>query len=150
VSEFLFLSRAQVQSLLDVEELFETLSGALRQLSAGEVSVSPRVGAFTPAGLLGAMPGYLPDVGLMVKLVSVFPANRAHGLPSHQALIGVFDPEVGTPLAVTAPTSRRCAPRRRRRSQPVRWDDRMLAYWPRPSAEAGSYSGRVSGHSSRR
>ncbi len=98
--ELLFVSQAAVRSLLDIDELFEALARALRHLSEGRASVPARVGAFAPAGLLGAMPGYLPDAGLMVKLVSVFPANRAHDLPSHQALIGVFDADVGTPLAI--------------------------------------------------
>ena len=59
----------------------------------------PRIAARTPAGLLGAMPGYLDGV-LETKLVSVFPANHDRGLPSHQALIALFDAETGTPLAV--------------------------------------------------
>jgi alanine dehydrogenase len=45
------------------------------------------------------MPGYLDGI-LESKLVSVFPANHQHGLPSHQALIALFDAETGTPLAV--------------------------------------------------
>ena len=54
-----------------------------------------RVAAFTPNGLLAAMPGYADGV-LAAKLVSVFPGHE----PSHQALIAVIDPETGTPLAV--------------------------------------------------
>jgi len=45
------------------------------------------------------MPGYLDGI-LETKLVSVFPGNHEHGLPSHQALIALFDAETGTPLAV--------------------------------------------------
>jgi ornithine cyclodeaminase/alanine dehydrogenase-like protein (mu-crystallin family) len=46
------------------------------------------------------MPGYVPGVALEVKLVSVFPANHGHGLPSHQGLIAIFDEDTGAPLAV--------------------------------------------------
>jgi ornithine cyclodeaminase/alanine dehydrogenase-like protein (mu-crystallin family) len=46
------------------------------------------------------MPGYVPGIALEVKLVSVFPANHDHGLPSHQGLIMLFDEDTGTPLAV--------------------------------------------------
>jgi ornithine cyclodeaminase/alanine dehydrogenase-like protein (mu-crystallin family) len=46
------------------------------------------------------MPGYVPGVALEVKLVSVFPGNHHHGLPSHQGLIMVFDEDNGTPLAL--------------------------------------------------
>ena len=43
-------------------------------------------------GFLASMPGYGAGLGLGVKLVSVFPENLASGLPSHQALIVIFDP----------------------------------------------------------
>src|SRR5260370_22079355 len=46
------------------------------------------------------MAGYVPGIALESKLVSVFPANDAHGLPSHQALIAMFDEATGSPLAL--------------------------------------------------
>jgi ornithine cyclodeaminase/alanine dehydrogenase-like protein (mu-crystallin family) len=46
------------------------------------------------------MPGYLPGTGLEAKLVAVFPENHDRGLPSHQALIALFDDETGMPLCV--------------------------------------------------
>ena len=50
---------------------------------------------------LGVMPVHLPESGALAsKLVSVFPGNEARGLPSHNALIAVFDPETGAPLAL--------------------------------------------------
>ena len=45
------------------------------------------------------MPGYLPGT-LEAKLVAVFPGNHVRGLPSHQALIALFDEETGAPLCV--------------------------------------------------
>ena len=89
------LSREDVERLLDVDVLLERLERAFVELSAGRASVPPRVAAFAPAGLLGAMPGYVDGV-LAAKLVALFPNHE----PSHQALIAVFDPETGTPLAV--------------------------------------------------
>ena len=91
----LVLSREDVERLLDVDLLFERLERAFVELSAGRASVPPRVAAFAPAGLLATMPGYVDGV-LAAKLVAVFPDHE----PSHQALIAVFDPETGTPLAV--------------------------------------------------
>ena len=91
----LVLSREEVERLLDVDELLERLERAFVELSAGRASVPPRVAAFAPAGLLGAMPGYVDGV-LAAKLVALFPDHE----PSHQALIAVFDAETGTPLAV--------------------------------------------------
>jgi alanine dehydrogenase len=61
--------------------------------------VPPRIAARSADGLLGAMPGYLEGI-LETKLVSVFPHNHDRGLPSHQALIALFDAVDGSPLAV--------------------------------------------------
>src|SRR4051794_10399074 len=59
----------------------------------------PRIAAFAErGGLLGAMPAYLPSAGLACKLVSLFPENRDRH--THQALIAVFDPSNGTPVAL--------------------------------------------------
>jgi ornithine cyclodeaminase/alanine dehydrogenase-like protein (mu-crystallin family) len=69
------------------------------ELSAGRASVPPRVAAMTPDGLLAAMPGSVRGV-LETKLVAVFPGNDALGLPTHQALIALFDERTGTPLCV--------------------------------------------------
>src|SRR5215218_9641031 len=91
----LVLSRSDVEELLDVDALVERLEQAFVELSAGRASVPPRVAAFTPKGLLGAMPGYVDGV-LAAKLVALFPEHD----PSHQALIAVFDAGTGTPRAV--------------------------------------------------
>jgi len=45
------------------------------------------------------MPGYVDGV-LEVKLVSIFSGNHDKGLPSHQALIVLFDERTGQPLAL--------------------------------------------------
>jgi len=91
----LVLSRDEVERLLDVDVLLGRLERAFVELSAGRASVPPRVAAFTPDGFLAAMPGYVDGV-LAAKLVALFPEAE----PSHQALIAVFDPKTGTPLAV--------------------------------------------------
>src|SRR2546430_15420875 len=46
------------------------------------------------------MPGYLAGAGLGAKLVTVFPGNHAAGLPSHLALIALFDEATGRALAL--------------------------------------------------
>jgi ornithine cyclodeaminase/alanine dehydrogenase-like protein (mu-crystallin family) len=101
VYRILFLSRAQVEGLLDVEVLLDALARALMSFSAGTTSVPPRIAARVPdLGLMGAMVGYVPGAGLEAKLVSVFPQNPQRGRPSHQAVIVLFDEEDGTPLAL--------------------------------------------------
>ena len=95
----LLLKRSEVEALLDADALIDALEVGFRDVSAGTASVPPRVAAFTPDGYLGAMPGYAAGV-LETKLVSVFHDNEARGLPSHQAIIVLFDPSSGAPMAL--------------------------------------------------
>ncbi|MET9804816.1 ornithine cyclodeaminase family protein [Streptomyces sp. NPDC006368] len=111
----LVLGRSQVEALLDMDALIDGLGPAMVDLSEGRASVPDRVAAVVPGqdGFLAAMPGYVPSVGvLMSKLVSLFPHNAGTPLPTHQALIAVFDPETGEPTALldgTAITAARTA-----------------------------------------
>jgi ornithine cyclodeaminase len=111
----LVLDRAQVESLLDPAGLIDALAAAMADLSAGRASAPPRIAALVPEhdGFLGAMPGYVPAGGvLMSKLVSVFAGNAGTDLPTHQAVIVVFDPRTGRPLSFmdgTAITAARTA-----------------------------------------
>ena len=99
-SQLLYLSRAEVERLLDVDAMLDALASALAAYSSGAASAPPRIAVRVEHGLLGVMPGHLPGVALESKLVSVFPGNDEHGLPSHQGLIALFDEENGTPLAL--------------------------------------------------
>jgi len=96
----LVLDAAQVRALLDPNELADGLRTAFSSISDGSASAPPRVAALTPAGLLGTMPGYVPGFGLGAKLVAYFRHNHERGLPGHQALIALFDPDDGRPLAL--------------------------------------------------
>ncbi len=53
----LVLSRSDVEQLLDLDALLDALAAAHVELSGGEASLVPRVGAFTPDGVLGTMVG---------------------------------------------------------------------------------------------
>jgi ornithine cyclodeaminase len=99
----LLLSRREVEELLDVDELIDALARAMADLSAGRASVPDRIGAFVAErdGLLAAMPGYTPSAGALAsKLVTLFPGNAGTELPTHQAVIAVFDPDTGRPAAL--------------------------------------------------
>jgi len=99
----LVLNRARIEELLDLDALIDALAAAMADLSAGRASVPPRIAAFVPEhdGLLGAMPGYVPSLGvLMSKLVTLFPGNAGTRLPTHQAVIATFDPATGEPTAL--------------------------------------------------
>ena len=95
----ILLSQREVEGLLDLDALVDALADAHRELSEGKASMPPRIAAFAErSGLLGAMPAYLPSAGLACKLVSLFPETRDRH--THQALIAVFDPTTGTPVAL--------------------------------------------------
>ena len=99
----LFLTRGDVERLLDLERLIDVVAEAMQDLSAGRVSMPPRASATVASqdAFLGVMPAYLEGGGVLAsKLVAVFPHNGAAGLPSHQALIVVFDASTGVPEAV--------------------------------------------------
>jgi alanine dehydrogenase len=99
----LVLTGEEVAALLDLDELIDALAPAMADLSGQRASVPDRVGAVVPEvdGRLMAMPGYVPSQSsLVTKLVSVFPHNAGTGVPTHQAVIAVFDPATGTPVAM--------------------------------------------------
>lgn len=98
----LILSKKDVETLLDPDELVEALASAMAGLSGGCASVPARNFARVgDRGILAAMPAYLrkPEV-LAAKLVLFFSGNAARGLETHQAVVAVFDPETGVPLAL--------------------------------------------------
>jgi alanine dehydrogenase len=99
----LVLSRSEVEELLDLGELIDALADAMADLSAGRASVPDRVAARVDEreGLLAAMPGYTPSAGALAsKLVTLFPHNAGTALPTHQAVVVVFDPDTGRPAAL--------------------------------------------------
>ena len=110
----LILGRTETESVLEPDAMRLALRVAMEDVSAGRGSSPPRIAAVVPdAGLLAAMPAYLPNGGgLAAKLVSLFPGNTGSRLPTHQAVVLVFDPESGEPLALldgTSITTRRTA-----------------------------------------
>ncbi|MFI6978805.1 ornithine cyclodeaminase family protein [Embleya sp. NPDC050154] len=99
----LVLGYAQVEALLEPDALIDALAAAMADLSAGRASAPDRIAAVVPErdAFLAAMPGHVPSSGaLMSKLVTLFPRNAGTPLPTHQALIVVFDPKTGEPTAL--------------------------------------------------
>ena len=103
IDPMLVLNRREVERLLGLDTLIDALAPTMAEVSSGNVSQPPRIAAQVQKreGNLLVMPAYLPgSESLAVKLVSVFPHNNELGVPSHQALIAVFDAETGAPAAV--------------------------------------------------
>ena len=96
----LLLSQEDVERLFDAATMLDVLAQGFADLSSGNVVAPGRSGLQTPDGFFATMPGWRAGGPIGVKLVSAFHENPARGLPGHQAVICLFDPETGTPLAV--------------------------------------------------
>lgn len=98
--DILLLNEAEVRALLDPDELLDALAEGFRAQSSGLVDAPRRIGVTIPnAGSLLTMPAYQQGREISVKMVSVFHGNAQLGAPTHQALICLFDPKTGSPLA---------------------------------------------------
>lgn len=95
-----FLDEAAVRAVLRMDELIEAIEQALIAFSAGRVEQPVRQIVKSHGGFFGTMPAGGPEVGLGAKLVTFYPDNGALGLHTHDALIALFRPETGEPLAV--------------------------------------------------
>ncbi|MEV7340215.1 NAD(P)-binding domain-containing protein [Streptomyces sp. NPDC093544] len=96
----LVLDRSQTRAALDPGRVLAAVTRALVSISRGEASAPPRIAARAPAGLLGAMPGYVPGLGLAAKLVSVFAVPGRSGGSAHRGVVALFDEHDGRPLAL--------------------------------------------------
>jgi thiomorpholine-carboxylate dehydrogenase len=87
-----------VQRLLTYPELIPAIERALAELSAGRVVQPVRV--VVPVadhqGFFGVMPAYAGSLG--AKLVTFYPGNTS--VHTHHAVIALFKPETGEPLAI--------------------------------------------------
>ncbi len=96
------LNREEVRRALPMREAIPIVKDAFAQLSAGQANVPLRT-AIRPAqhdGVALIMPGYLSGTdALAVKVVSVFPGNRAMHLPTIHALVLLLDAATGEVLA---------------------------------------------------
>lgn len=97
----LFLNEEQVRKHLRMEELIPAMEKALIDFCAPKVTQPVRsvITVDPPGGFFGMMPALTPE-GLGLKIVTFYPKNVEHGLPTHMATIFLVDPETGAPLAV--------------------------------------------------
>ncbi len=94
-----FLDESQVAALLRLEDLIPAIRSALAALSAGTVVQPVRsvIAVAEDAGFFGVMPAHAGSA-LGAKLVTFYPGNT--GMPTHHAVIALFRPETGEPVAL--------------------------------------------------
>lgn len=98
--EITILSAHDVRAALDPRALLAELRKGFAALSSGMIVAPPRNELTVPGGYLLGMPAWMGGSLMTVKMVNVFEGNPAKGLPSHQALIALFDPATGSHVAV--------------------------------------------------
>lgn len=95
------LSRADVLSLIAMDDAIGVMARAFGQLSAGRAEMPARVGLASGDGISLFMPARLGAGGERgAKIVSVFAGNRARGMPCVNGVILMLDDETGTPAAL--------------------------------------------------
>jgi ornithine cyclodeaminase/alanine dehydrogenase-like protein (mu-crystallin family) len=95
------LSESDVARHLDPRAVLDALATGFTWLELGEIETPPRPRlSVADAGYSLAMSAWRPGMQMTVKIVNVFDGNHARGLPSHQALITLFDPDTGAPTCI--------------------------------------------------
>ncbi len=100
MSEIEFLDEAAVAARLKMPTLIDAMERALIDFSAGRVlqPVRQMLPVEPHGGVFALMPAISEAMG--VKIVTFYPGNQDLGLHTHHALVLVFDPGTGRPLAV--------------------------------------------------
>ena len=97
----LFLSDTDVRNALRWSELIPAMAAALAALSSGRVIQPLRTWLEIEGsgGFWGVMPAAGKDA-MGIKLVSLYPRNAELGVPTVMAMLVLFRPDTGEPLAV--------------------------------------------------
>ncbi|GAC1636257.1 MAG: ornithine cyclodeaminase family protein [Chloroflexota bacterium] len=100
-----FVSGPDIERLnLTRREIFDAVQGAVLAQGNGEVVLEPRVHLVPPNGGRGhfnVLRGHMgPENVSGIKVVGDFVDNHRHGLPSEMALITLYSPDTGAPLAI--------------------------------------------------
>ena len=96
-----YIDEEKVRSVLRMDALIAAVEQALIDFSAGRVAQPARqmLTVEPQGGYFGAMPA-AGTIGMGAKLVTFYPGNAALGLPTHLALVLLFNPGTGEPLAL--------------------------------------------------
>jgi alanine dehydrogenase len=99
--DVLKLSEAEVRQHLDPAELLRELEASFGALARGDVQCPPRPQITIPSkGFSLSMSAWQPGMQICIKVVNVFEHNLARGLPTHLAIINLFDADTGAVTCV--------------------------------------------------
>jgi thiomorpholine-carboxylate dehydrogenase len=93
-----YFEEEQVRELLQIEQLIPAMRQVLAEFSAGKWKQPLRGVLSQHGGFFGVMPASGKSMG--IKMVTYYPENAGTKLPTHMAVIALFDPTTGEPLAL--------------------------------------------------
>ena len=91
-----YFEEEKVRRLLRIDELIAAMRKVLAEFSAGKWQQPVRGVLSQNGGFFGVMPASGESMG--IKMVTFYPGNT--DLPTHMAVIALFDPKTGEPLAL--------------------------------------------------
>jgi thiomorpholine-carboxylate dehydrogenase len=93
-----YFEEEKVRQLLHLEQLIPAMRQVLAEFSAGKWKQPLRGVLAQHGGFFGVMPASGESMG--TKIVTYYPENAGTNLPTHMAVIALFDPKTGEPLAL--------------------------------------------------
>src|SRR3954452_21039183 len=93
-----YLDEEKVRRLLDLDALIDAMRQVLGEFSSGKWQQPLRGVLAQNGGFFGVMPASGEAMG--IKMVTFYPGNAGSPLPTHMAVIALFDPKTGEPLAL--------------------------------------------------
>jgi len=93
-----YLDEEKVRRFLDLDALIGAVHQVLAEFSGVRWQRPGRGVLAHKDGFFGVMPASGKAMG--IKLVTFYPGNAGSALPSHMAVIALFDPKTGEPLAL--------------------------------------------------
>ena len=93
-----YFEEEKVRALLRIDELIAAMRRVMAEFSAGKWKQPLRGVLAQHGGFFGVMPASGDSMG--IKMVTFYPNNAGTKLPTHMAVIALFDPKTGEPLAL--------------------------------------------------
>src|SRR4051794_38941426 len=91
-----YLNEEKVRRFLNLDALIGAMRQVLGEFSAGKWQQPLRGVLAQHSGFFGVMPASGETMG--IKMVTFYPGNAGSTLPTHMAVIALFDPKTGEPL----------------------------------------------------
>src|SRR5438270_7073648 len=93
-----YFEETEVRKRLRVPDLIAAMRRVMMEFSAGKWQQPLRGVLAQHDGFFGVMPASGESMG--IKMVTYYPGNAGTALPSHMAVVALFDPRTGEPLAL--------------------------------------------------